>query len=283
MTEEFINYLTYIGFITDDTSPFFISLLNMLREKVEQNEKKQCIIQAMIQYFKSLTYKQLSDIMTNIFERYIENKEKVNNKVLYKLLNIYQNKEIKFYFLFWYKISQYLKNNEMFQLQKRLLNLEKTEIKSTINHRNVLKDNFIFGKGIINISKTNQEMPSYTNKTRYTFLTKNKSFQFENSNFFERQKKYIENKQKKIMKNINNNEEEFQLLYTFKPCLAESSKSSKHYLNNHGYFFSTLNVHSNKNNIENMQKSTNKKKGINFRKNLTNSKSVSTYCTLKKK
>ena len=101
MSEEFINYLNYIGFVDDNSLPLFISLYNSNLNLQENNNLKDTnkiqIINAMTQYIKSLDDNQLSDIMLRMYERYKENKIKIESKKLLNLIKIYNNKEIKFY------------------------------------------------------------------------------------------------------------------------------------------------------------------------------------------
>ena len=239
MSEEFLNYLNYIGFIDENTIPSFISIYNTPSELDKENQKeknKTKIINSMIQYIKSLTDEQILGVMTKIYERYKENKIKIESKKLLNLIRIYNNKEIKFYFIYWNKLSQYLKHKEI-QLYQQQFGAIKIENKSNNNLNN--NSNFINGDYLESMTVTNNNsnknnfipnnisMIKVRNSDAYT--TNNNNIhtrpKIPSNNFIERQEKYMQLKKQNLMKNIDNNEEEFQLLYTFKPCLVNSIKS----------------------------------------------------------
>ena len=114
MFEEFINYLKYIGFITESTFPLFLSELNPSSES-DNNIKnpKLKIISSMVNYIKILPEEKIIEIMTGIYERYLENKQKISSNKLLKLIKIYQKKELKFYMIYWNKLSQYLMHKDI--------------------------------------------------------------------------------------------------------------------------------------------------------------------------
>ena len=183
----------------------------------------------MNNYIKSLTEEQSLQIMSEIYERYLENKIKISSSKLLNLLRIYRNKEIKFYFVYWNKLSQYLMHKEIqkFQQYQQINNnnkedefLERKTINSNPNINNKGYNNF-FPNNISTIKQRNSDLItiSVKNVSKKGQNLKPKSLSKE---FIERQEKFIQLKQKKLMKNIDNNEEEFQLLYTFKPNLLKS-------------------------------------------------------------
>ena len=107
MFQEFINYLKYIGFISEETFPVFSSEFNSISGQENSiNNPKLNIIACMYNYIKSLSEEQSLQIMSGIYERYLENKIKISSSKLLNLLRIYRNKEIKFYFVYWNKLSQ---------------------------------------------------------------------------------------------------------------------------------------------------------------------------------
>ena len=230
MFQEFINYLKYIGFISEETFPIFSSELNSIsKPDNSNNDPKNKIITCMNNYIKSLTEEQSLQIMSEIYERYLENKIKISSSKLLNLLRIYRNKEIKFYFVYWNKLSQYLMHKEIqkFQQYQQINNnnkedefLERKTINSNPNINNKGYNNF-FPNNISTIKQRNSDLItiSVKNVSKKGQNLKPKSLSKE---FIERQEKFIQLKQKKLMKNIDNNEEEFQLLYTFKPNLLKS-------------------------------------------------------------
>ena len=231
MFQEFINYLKYIGFISEETFPIFSSELNSIsKPDNSNNDPKNKIITCMNNYIKSLTEEQSLQIMSGIYEQYLENKIKISSSKLLNLLRIYRNKEIKFYFIYWNKLSQYLMHKEIqkFQQYQQINNnnnkedefLERKTINSNPNINNKGYNNF-FPNNISTIKQRNSDLItiSVKNVSKKGQKVKPKSLSKE---FIERQEKFIQLKQKKLMKNIDNNEEEFQLLYTFKPNLLKS-------------------------------------------------------------
>ena len=226
MFEEFINYLKYIGFISDETFPIFSSKFNSISEtENSKNNPRLKIIVSMSNYIKSLSEDQSIQIMAGIYERYLENKIKISSQKLLNLLRIYQNKDLKFYFIYWNKLSQYLMHKEIQKYQQYQTNYNNKSIddfskKKNINNyftniQNNVKKN-LFSNNISSIKLKNNQINRFSNNAQH------KQSKSSSKEFFERQEKFIQMKQKKLMKNIDSNEEEFQLLYPFKPNLEVS-------------------------------------------------------------
>ena len=299
MSEEFINYLKYIGFLDETTIESFISIYKSILESDNNNTKeknKTKIINSMIKFIKSLTDEQISIMMTKIYERYTENKLKIESKKLLNLINIYKNKEIKFYYIYWNKLSQYLKHKEIQKYQKQLAKI-KYDNKSNNN------SNFIYGDYLDemtvsnNINNKNNFIPNnismikvrnsdnYTNN--YNIYNRPK---ISLNNFIERQEKYMELKKKNLMKNIDSNEEEFQLLYTFKPCLAESTKSFNQGNNYNGASLRNsknnrnINLYSNKMHelkMKNLREVVDNERGLTFKPRINSYKKNVNYINKK--
>ena len=230
MFQEFINYLKYIGFISEETFPIFSSEFTSISEQENSiNNPKLNIITCMYNYIKSLSEEQSLQIMSGIYERYLENKIKISSSKLLNLLRIYRNKEIKFYFVYWNKLSQYLmhKKIQKFHQYQQINNNDKVdeflERRTTNSNQNINNRGYnnFFPNNISTIKPRNSDINtiSMKNVSKKMQSIKPKSLSKE---FIERQEKFIQMKQKKLMKNIDNNEEEFQLLYTFKPNLLKS-------------------------------------------------------------
>ena len=183
MSNEFINYLKYIGFFQDNNAyNFFIktysaNLNNDINLKKVSFYKKNAIITSMMHYINSLSTSQLEYMLKNVYDKFIENKIKTESNKLIKILKIYYNKEIKFYFIYWKKLSKYLL------------------------HEEILYNN------LVKINKKNQ----------------NNSIINANNNFIERQELFMQKKKFNMIKNIDDNEQEIQLLYTFKPNINENN------------------------------------------------------------
>ena len=231
MFQEFINYLKYIGFISEETFPIFSSEFNSIsKPDNSNNDPKNKIITCMNNYIKSLTEEQSLQIMSGIYEQYLENKIKISSSKLLNLLRIYRNKEIKFYFIYWNKLSQYLMHKEIQKFQQyQQINNNNNKEDEFLERKTINSNPNINNKGYNNIFPNNISTIKQRNSDLITISVKNVSKKGQNvkpkslsKEFIERQEKFIQLKQKKLMKNIDNNEEEFQLLYTFKPNLLKS-------------------------------------------------------------
>ena len=290
MSEEFINYLNYIGFIDENTITSFITIYNSSSESDNQNNKeknKVKIINTMIQYIKSLKDEQILGIMTKIYERYKENKIKIESKKLLNLIKIYNNKEIKFYFIYWSKLSQYLKHKEI-KIYLSQFSSTKNDDKDNGN------SNFINGDYLESISVNNNinnknnfipnniSMIKVRNSDAYTNICSRPGIQL--NNFIERQEKYMQLKKQNLMKNIDNNEEEFKLLYTFKPYLAESAKSYYYGNNYSGVSLRDYKKHRNNNlysnkihdlRMKNLRQTVDKERGLTFKPRINSYKNIS--------
>ena len=228
MFEEFINYLKYIGFISDETFPIFSSKFNSISEaENSKNNPRLKIIVAMSNYIKSLSEDQSIQIMAGIYERYLENKIKISSQKLLNLLRIYQNRDLKFYFIYWNKLSQYLMHKEIQKYQQYQTNYNNKSIDDFSKKKNLNINNYftniqnnvkknLFSNNISSIKLKNNQINRFSNNAQH------KQSKSSSKEFFERQEKFIQMKQKKLMKNIDSNEEEFQLLYPFKPNLEVS-------------------------------------------------------------
>ena len=231
MFQEFINYLKYIGFISEETFPIFSSEFNSIsKPDNSNNDPKNKIITCMNNYIKSLTEEQSLQIMSGIYEQYLENKIKISSSKLLNLLRIYRNKEIKFYFIYWNKLSQYLMHKEIQKFQQyQQINNNNNKVDEFLERKTINSNPNINNKGYNNFFPNNISTIKQRNSDLITISVKNVSKKWQNvkpkslsKEFIERQEKFIQLKQKKLMKNIDNNEEEFQLLYTFKPNLLKS-------------------------------------------------------------
>ena len=229
MFEEFINYLKYIGFISEETIQIFSSEYNSFpKPENKNNNPKMKIITSMRNYIKALSEEQILKIMGGIYDRYTENKIKISSNKLLNLIRIYRNKELKFYMIYWNKLSQYLMHKEIqkYQLTKNKSegNLEIRELNNNSNINNKSNNKISFPNNISTIQGRNSDINtiSVTKKTNNVINLRPKSL---SKDFIQRQEKFIKMKQKKLMKNIDNHEEEFQSLYTFKPCLVKTMKS----------------------------------------------------------
>ena len=231
MFQEFINYLKYIGFISEETFKIFSSEFDSFPEpENNKNNPKMKIITSMRNYIKALSEEQILKIMGGIYDRYSENKIKISSKKLLNLFKIYRNKELKFYMIYWNKLSQYLMHKEIQKYQLYQTNNKSDDnfdSKALNNNSNIISksnNKISFPNNISTIKQRNSDINTVTvnKKTKNVLNIRPKSLSKE---FILRQEKFIKMKKRKLMKNIDNNEEEFQSLYTFKPCLVKTMNS----------------------------------------------------------
>ena len=231
MFQEFINYLKYIGFISEETFKIFSSEFDSFPEPENSNNNpKMKIITTMRNYIKALSEEQILKIMGSIYDRYSENKIKISSKKLLNLFKIYRNKELKFYMIYWNKLSQYLMHKEIQKYQIYQTNNKSDdnfESKALNNNSNIISksnNKISFPNNISIIKQRNSDINNITTKqkTKNVLNIRPKSLSKE---FILRQEKFIKIKKQNLMKNIDNNEEEFQALYTFKPCLVKTMNS----------------------------------------------------------
>ena len=231
MFQEFINYLKYIGFISEETFKIFSSEFDSFPEpENNKNNPKMKIITSMRNYIKALSEEQILKIMGSIYDRYSENKIKISSKKLLNLFKIYRNKELKFYMIYWNKLSQYLMHKEIQKYQIYQTNNKSDdnfESKALNNNSNIISksnNKISFPNNISIIKQRNSDINNITTKqkTKNVLNIRPKSLSKE---FILRQEKFIKIKKQNLMKNIDNNEEEFQALYTFKPCLVKTMNS----------------------------------------------------------
>ena len=231
MFQEFINYLKYIGFISEETFKIFSSEFDSFPEpENNKNNPKMKIITSMRNYIKALSEEQILKIMGGIYDRYSENKIKISSKKLLNLFKIYRNKELKFYMIYWNKLSQYLMHKEIQKYQIYQTNNKSDDnfdSKALNNNSNIISksnNKISFPNNISTIKQRNSDINTVTvnKKTKNVLNIRPKSLSKE---FILRQEKFIKMKKQNLMKNIDNNEEEFQALYTFKPCLVKTMNS----------------------------------------------------------
>ena len=94
---EFINFLNYIGIITERTKESFNKSLNMFLYKNKKQKKIYSILSEILENYLNLLIKEdRTSIAKTIVSRYKENKESLIKNILFKIL---KNKEKKFMLL----------------------------------------------------------------------------------------------------------------------------------------------------------------------------------------
>ena len=223
--KEFVEYLKYIKFLNEESSQSFIKLFNTFSQsksqkssrKVDNNNlnkdknfnsiftnsspsKYDIIIRTIYNYLISLNENQLKLLSKGLIDGYNENKNKIKSKFIFRLLEIYQNKEIKYYLKKWKKILFYINKIEHIPDS----NLEQNILNSKI------------GK--------NKKYKSNINKIINEKISEN---QMKTDDFINRQEKYYQKIQKAHEKAILKNEEEMQLLCSFSPQLNIKNRNIK--------------------------------------------------------
>ena len=105
MTKEFVDYLFYIGIINNENLELFLQCFqNINKEKNVNNQQN--LLNSLINYFKNLKINDLENLAKNIFNKFIENKNKIVNKFLKNITKIKSNLNLvilKKYFSKWNK------------------------------------------------------------------------------------------------------------------------------------------------------------------------------------
>ena len=103
--KEFIDFLKYIGLITQKTEEVFKKSLNVNKNKNEnENDIYSFLSNILEKYLNLLTNNEKSTIAKTIVSKYKENKKNLIKNILFKLI---RNKEKKYYFLYF---NKWLKN-----------------------------------------------------------------------------------------------------------------------------------------------------------------------------
>ena len=231
--KEFIDYLQYIKFINEESVSSFLNVYNTVIKSVSEKENNnseknlqkekslnsifsntslseyEIIIRTIYEYLVSLNQNQLKILSKGLIDAYNENKNKIKKKYTLRLLEIYDNKELKYYLKKWNKIT-FSKRKEI-KNRNQLNNLNTDySIKSSLNS-NIRKKQKLFDKSNINklISEKKKENEIIAN------------------DFISRQEKYYQKLQKSREKAFTKNEEEMQLLCSFSPKLNTNNPNIK--------------------------------------------------------
>ena len=215
--KEFIDYVFYIGFMTTETFPLFVQLLQekqYIDYNYKNNEEKRINIKKVfIEYCLKLTTEQIKLISSNIYEKYIINKKKINQRGLIKMFSIYKkkkNENIKEMLNKWKMKMPNYKSNIYNKFNYREIN----DNKNLINYNdtfftNCLKDS----KSEINILKSNNII--YRKYLNDTFMNRLNHYSYKS-----------ENSKEKI---YNSNQEICEMSCTFSPNLSLTKSINDNY------------------------------------------------------
>jgi hypothetical protein len=149
--KEFLDYLCYIGLVTDDCIHFF---LNNLNSNVNSSEKiKEILINTIFSFLKEIPENNIHSISIKLVNKFFEHKIKANNNVIKNLIDLYEKfhtKIKKFYYNIWflntfnYDMNKLIKFNKKNDIDLNIENYKTFSYKNPINnssHSN-LRQNF---------------------------------------------------------------------------------------------------------------------------------------------
>ena len=216
--KEFLDYLFYIGLITNDSFQIF---LNYLNSNINSSKKfKELLMNSFYIYLKSLSDKKQKKISTNIVKNFFQNKIKANLKIIEKLIQIYEiNKpqKLKNSFFFWLKKSKINEKNSENDFEESI-------IKNYYSNEKTLQNK----RYIRNFYNRNDNFLNKNNFFSKTIKSHNSSKSILND-FINRQDEFNKNKIKKKEMLIQQNEDEYDLLCTFSPKIRKKSFDKNSY------------------------------------------------------
>ena len=251
--KEFLDYLKYIGFLDDESIITFISVYNAVITGINQkiknppeqklNEDKslnniftntspseyEIIIRTIFDYISSLSPNQLKILSKGIIDGYNENKNKIKNKFTFRLLEIYQNMDLKNALKKWANNKKKdIKNEYYYNKNSNNYNINNY---NNYNNNNNNNNNDYYSQNLKNInSKSPNEKKKYIDKRSINKLineSRKKELEGITQNFINRQEKYYNKIQKNREKAYHKNEEEMQLLCSFSPKLNTKNLNIK--------------------------------------------------------
>ena len=216
--KEFLDYLFYIGLVTNDSFQIF---LNYLNSNINSSKKfKELLMNSFYIYLKSLSDKKQKKISTNIVKNFFQNKIKANLKIIEKLIQIYEiNKpqKLKNSFFFWLKKSKINEKNSENDFEESI-------IKNYYSNEKTLQKK----RYIRNFYNRNDNFLNKNNFFSKTIKSHNSSKSILND-FINRQDEFNKNKIKKKEMLIQQNEDEYDLLCTFSPKIRKKSFDKNSY------------------------------------------------------
>ena len=216
--KEVLDYLFYIGLVTNDSFQIF---LNYLNSNINSSKKfKELLMNSFYIYLKSLSDKKQKKISTNIVKNFFQNKIKANLKIIEKLIQIYEiNKpqKLKNSFFFWLKKSKINEKNSENDFEESI-------IKNYYSNEKTLQNK----RYIRNFYNRNDNFLNKNNFFSKTIKSHNSSKSILND-FINRQDEFNKNKIKKKEMLIQQNEDEYDLLCTFSPKIRKKSFDKNSY------------------------------------------------------
>ena len=217
--KEFLDYLCYIGLVTDDCIHFF---LNNLNSNVNTSEKiKEILINTIFSFLKEIPENNIHSISIKLVNKFFEHKIKANNNVIKNLIDLYEKYHIKIkkiYYNIWflntfnYDMNKLIKFNKKNDIDLNIDNYKTFTYKNPISNSsyNNLRQDF-YMKNQKNLIKKNKR--SKSNNTSRTIL----------QDFMIRQDEFNKYKKRNKEKLIKQNEDEFSKYCTFSPHIKRKS------------------------------------------------------------
>ena len=217
--KEFLDYLCYIGLVTDDCIHFF---LNNLNSNVNSSEKiKEILINTIFSFLKEIPENNIHSISIKLVNKFFEHKIKANNNVIKNLIDLYEKYHIKIkkiYYNIWflntfnYDMNKMIKFNKKNDIDLNIDNYKTFTYKNPISNSsyNNLRQDF-YMKNQKNLIKKNKR--SKSNNTSRTIL----------QDFMIRQDEFNKYKKRNKEKLIKQNEDEFSKYCTFSPHIKRKS------------------------------------------------------------
>ena len=131
--KEFIDFLKYVGLITQKTEEAFKKSSNSYKNK-KGNDIYSLLSDILEKYLNLLSNNEKSSIAKTIVSKYKENKKNLIHNILLKLI---KNKERKYYFLYfnkWLKNIPFIKENEKSKQNKSEIMDNNYQNNSSLNH-----------------------------------------------------------------------------------------------------------------------------------------------------
>ncbi len=222
--KEFLDYLCYIGLVTDDSINIFLTTLNSC---VNSSEKiKEILINTLFSFFQNLPEINQKSMSLKLVNKFFEHKLKANTNILKTIIDIYerfQTRKKKHYYNLWYLLTFNYDMNKMINFHKK-----KEDIEIKIENNNIDNNLFTFQ------NTRNYRGSSYQN-LRKNFYKKNsneilnKRSKSNNTSrtilqdFISRQDEYNKHKKRNKEKLMKRSEDEFGKNCTFAPHISKKS------------------------------------------------------------
>ena len=237
--KEFLDYLCYIGLVTDDSINIFLTTLNSC---VNSSEKiKEILINTLFSFFQNLPEINQKSMSLKLVNKFFEHKLKANTNILKTIIDIYerfQTRKKKHYYNLWYLLTFNYDMNKMINFHKK-----KEDIEIKIENNNLDNNLFTFQ------NTRNYKGSSYQN-LRKNFYKKNsneilnKRSKSNNTSrtilqdFISRQDEYNKHKKRNKEKLMKRREDEFGKSCTFTPNISRKSfdKNYNTYQNNYSSY-----------------------------------------------